>query len=667
MRLFPTTFRSGRAWWAVFGLLIATPALALSWLGLRVVRAQRIELEQQFREQQTQFARLADAGIGNVLAELEAELRRADTLVEAGETRFDGGLADLPTMSFRRSGLLTFPRDKVYFGEFGQRPAERPSSARWSAATQRLVEQAQAAEAQGRSAAAVNRYRGIAQGEAGLRAWAEISIARLQHQGGDATALKRLASSEWSQSDGITPTGLPAAFLACAYVQRAPAEDLRAFISLLQQTLDNLRAGAWWLSAEERRFHDRELQRLLRHVGSPPAVPADARFGELEAIEHLVHRSPPSRRDAVTRAFERGTRGAFLFVWSPRATDPERWSGVALSQPRLADVLEPVLTSLLSGQPFVAAIRDAEDDPLWSQRSDMADGWHVEELRTVPGWKLAFSGPTGVTGLDQRQWLWYGFIVVLLVVLLTGLAMTAHIVRHELELGRRQSDFVAAVSHEFKSPITSIRVLMERLASGRLRTSEGTSEYYVAIERETDRLERLVNRLLESQQIESGQKEYTLVPSSLVDLATQAVHHLQPQAEAKGIQVETKLDRDLPAVRVDRAAIADALENLIDNAVKYSPPGSQVTVQIQQADHGVRVDVTDQGIGIDPDDLPQIFDKFYRARRGDRHDVRGTGLGLALVKATAEAHGGTVDVSSVPGEGSRFSLRLPLGPAPGDS
>ncbi len=340
--------------------------------------------------------------------------------------------------------------------------------------------------------------------------------------------------------------------------------------------------------------------------------------------------------------------------------------GVAVSRQPLADVLEPVLTSLLSGQPFGAEIRDSDDEPLGGQLTAI-EAWHVEELLAVPGWKLVFSGPADLTGIDQRRWLWYGFIGLLLVVLLTGLAMTAHSVRHEFELGRRQSDFIAAVSHEFKSPITSIRVLMERLASGRLGTADATSEYYAAINGETDRLERLVNRLLNSQQIESGQKAYTLVPSSLVDLVKLAISRLQPQAEAKGIQVDATQNADIPAVRVDRAAIVDALENLIDNAVKYSPPGSRVTIQTQRVDHRVRVDVSDQGIGIDPDDLPRIFDKFYRARRGDRYDVRGTGLGLALVKATVEAHGGAVEVSSVAGEGSHFSLQLPLEPASGDS
>ena len=120
------------------------------------------------------------------------------------------------------------------------------------------------------------------------------------------------------------------------------------------------------LSAEERRFHDTELQRLLQHAGAQTTVPADARFAEVAAIAHLVRRSPPSRRDAATRVFERSPGGAFLLVWLPRATDPARWSGVALSEQRLADILEPVLGSLLRGLPFVAAVRDPDDDPLWN-------------------------------------------------------------------------------------------------------------------------------------------------------------------------------------------------------------------------------------------------------------------------------------------------------------
>lgn len=124
--------------------------------------------------------------------------------------------------------------------------------------------------------------------------------------------------------------------------------------------------------------------------------------------------------------------------------------------------------------------------------------------------------------------------------------------------------------------------------------------------------------------------------------------------------MELKLADALPTLSLDNAVLTDAVENLLDNALKYSPPGTRVTVIVQTAGDGVQLVVGDQGIGIEPHDLPHIFDRFYRGRHGDQHSVKGTGLGLALVKAAAEAHGGSVAVTSQSGQGSRFTLHLPI-------
>jgi two-component system phosphate regulon sensor histidine kinase PhoR len=256
--------------------------------------------------------------------------------------------------------------------------------------------------------------------------------------------------------------------------------------------------------------------------------------------------------------------------------------------------------------------------------------------------------------------LWYGFILLLVMMLTIGLAMTARVVRREVELGRMQNEFIAAVSHEFKSPITSIRLLMERITSGRLHSATAMGEYHAAINRETDRLERLVNRLLEAQQIQAGRRQYSFAPTSLRTIIEAAAEQLHQQAEAKSVRLETEVDDGIPELPLDKLALTDALENLLDNAIKYSPAGTRVTVTAQAVDHTVRVEVCDEGIGIEPGDLPRIFDRFYRARHGDQHNVKGTGLGLALVKAAIEAHGGKVEVASRPGEGSRFSLQFPI-------
>jgi signal transduction histidine kinase len=636
-------------------VLIALPAVALAVLGLRAIRAERFEREQQARERQTQVTRLADAAIANAFAELEHGLRRLETRRQDRVVESVREFSNLTVFSFDRRGLLSFHRERVYVGEFGGRPAFTPSLA-----TEQLIEQTQSAEAQGRTREAVTVYRRITSAEPKLRLWAELCIARIQHQNGDDGALARLANPDWGRAEELTPTGLPVALVACAYVEQAPNEKRARFIPLLEQTIEGLRNGRWWLSYDERRFYDAELRRLLESASSSLHSSEDARLEDLAAIEQMVRQLPPSRRDAVTRSFERGQRGAFLIIWLPSERESDVWAGVAISQQRLSDLLDAALAPLLRGQPFGAAIRDRKGNLVWGTLPNIR---HTEALPTLPEWQLVFGGLTDEGWMNQRLLLWYGFILLLVLMLLVGLAMTVRVVRREAELGRLQNEFVAAVTHEFKSPITSIRLLMERLTSGRVRAPEQASEYCAAIDRETDRLELLVNRLLESRKIQTGLKQYTFAPASISEVAEAALKQLRPQAEAKGIGLEAQTEGDIPELPLDKAAITDALLNLLDNAIKYSPSDTRITVTIRLVDHQVSVDVCDQGIGIAPDDLPHIFDKFYRGRHGDQQNAHGTGLGLALVKAIVEAHGGTIEVESTPGKGSRFSLRLPMGSA----
>ncbi len=159
-----------------------------------------------------------------------------------------------------------------------------------------------------------------------------------------------------------------------------------------------------------------------------------------------------------------------------------------------------------------------------------------------------------------------------MLMLAVGLVMTVRVIRQEVALNELQAKFVAAVSHELKSPLTGIRLLMERMAGGRLKAPEETREYYAAIGRETDRLESLVSRLLESQAIQSERRKYDFAPASLDEIAGSAIQRLRPQAEAKGIRLAAQADAGVPHLPLDKTAIGDAIENLLDNAIKYSPP-----------------------------------------------------------------------------------------------
>jgi len=608
MALLPAWLGRGRTWWWTFALFIAAPALALAVLGLRTVRLERIEREQQLRDQQTQIARLADAAISTSLAQIETSAAAS---------------ADYPLFTLEPQGLVLFPRERVYFGEFGRQPTATRRV--WAAGARQLIEQAQAAEAQQRAKDALPLYQRLGSLEAKLRPWAELSEARIRD------AVPALANPAWSRSEGITPSGLPVALLACAHVEQAAQPERARYRALLEATLESLRAGHWWLSQEERRFHDGDLRRLLALAGSTRQYTEDARLEELAAIERVVRRLAPRLQEGPLRHFEAGV----LVLW------PGAQHGVAIPQPRLTSFLGAALAPLL---PSGAVAREGQG------------GQNAVPLRAITGWELAFSSPAETGWFDQRRLLWYGFIGLLVVMLMAGLAMTVRVVQREVELARLQSEFVAAVTHEFKSPITSIRLLMERIAGGRLRTPESASEYYAAVGRETDRLERLVNRLLESQKIQAGQKRYRFEPASLVELAEAAVERLRPQAQVKSIALKLEASGEVPELLLDQAAMADALENLLDNAIKYSPAGTEISVVMEARERQVCVEVRDQGAGIDAEDLPHVFERFYRGRQ----NARGTGLGLALVKAAVEAHGGTVTVTSVPGRGSTFFLRLPV-------
>ena len=633
-----------------FGLFIALPALALALLGLRAVRAERIEREQQLREQQAQLARLIDAAISNRMASLEVELSQRETQnADAPKETLSG----FYVFSLDRNNLLKFSNQRVYFGE--------QSTPEWPASVENLIEQAQAANAQGRNGEALARYRRIVEVEPKLSAWAKLSIASFNYTAGNAGAMNELANSELANSEATTPTGLPVALIACAYVERMPPPEQARLASFVEHTFESLRRGRWWLSYDERSFYDGQLRGMLERLGGKQPS-EDRELKQLAAVEQIVRHSLPPTAKETSRSFERAQGEGFLLSWSNAEDTSTLGYGVAFPQDRFASLFDSVLSPLLSGQPFSLEIRDAQGQAVWAKLQ--ASSTHNQPLRGVRGLELAFSGLSGSRWLDQKQLLWFGFILLLVVTMIAGLAMTARVVRREVELGRIQNEFIAAVSHEFKSPIASIRLLMERITTGRLRTPESTGEYYAAISREAERLERLVNRLLEWQQIQAGRKRYSFSLASLTAVATTAVDEMRSQAEAKGITLETKIEERLPQLNTDEAALTDAIENLIDNAIKYSLSGTKIAVSCAATDHHVCVEVRDQGVGIANDELPHIFDKFYRGRRGDMSNVHGTGLGLALVKAMVEAHGGEVDVRSEPGVGSCFSLRLPIASEP---
>jgi two-component system phosphate regulon sensor histidine kinase PhoR len=226
---------------------------------------------------------------------------------------------------------------------------------------------------------------------------------------------------------------------------------------------------------------------------------------------------------------------------------------------------------------------------------------------------------------------------------------------HRLEGIRR--DFVANVSHELRTPLTAIRGFAETLRGSEL-SAEQRRQYLDVILRHADRLTALIEDLLELSRIEGGTRELVLEPTDVAALARGLIQDLKPRLDARRLRGELRAE-PVPRALADRRALEQVLLNLLDNAIKYSEPGGQIELVVSDSPTGVRIDVTDTGIGIPEADRARIFERFYRVEKARSRDLGGTGLGLAIVKHLVQAQDGEVSVTSREGQGSTFTVRLP--------
>lgn len=226
-------------------------------------------------------------------------------------------------------------------------------------------------------------------------------------------------------------------------------------------------------------------------------------------------------------------------------------------------------------------------------------------------------------------------------------------------------DLVAAISHDLRTPLAAMRAMLEAIQDGVVSDSETVTAYHNRILDEVDRLSRLIDDLFELSRLDAGAIRLDLVPVRLCDLLSEAVDSLRPTAERRGISLRLSVSDRVTQIDVDPGQMQRVLLNLVQNAIRHTPTGGSVEVTAVPAGNRVRIDVVDSGEGIAPDDLPHIFDRFYRGEKSRvRHDPRdgtaGAGLGLAIAKAIVEAHGGSIWAENAPAKGARLVLTLPI-------
>jgi len=270
-----------------------------------------------------------------------------------------------------------------------------------------------------------------------------------------------------------------------------------------------------------------------------------------------------------------------------------------------------------------------------------------------------------VYGSVPRDYLFGTLILSFVATTLVGGILTTVVLAREARVAKLQTDFVNKVSHELRTPLTSIRMFVETLQLGRIQDPERQREALEIVADETARLSGLITRLLDWARMESGRRTYRLSRQPVAPIIDRALEALAPQLLLQPAEVVREVAPDLPPVLADREALAEAILNLLNNALKYTGPSKRIVVgAATDGSSGVWIRVSDNGPGIADHEQKRIFQKFYRARDPLSRGIEGTGLGLAMVKHIVQGHGGRITVRSEVGQGASFGIWLPAaGPA----
>lgn len=404
---------------------------------------------------------------------------------------------------------------------------------------------------------------------------------------------------------------------------------------------------------------------LLRQFSSDPKWAGDVRKVFLEEttktkIERLFRFRTLEYRKLEPIVLSDST---FMIVFVGGGTQPAV-NGIVVDNLRFVnDVIGKKLSDLSSGEFLLSVFNTSSGKTIFSTAPKSGGAVSLQkQLWIFPDYSLGI----GIRGESLEEAARRRFnnnlilIGILDAVLMLGAWFIYRVIKKERELIVLRSDFVSNVSHELRTPLSLIRMFTETLEMKRVRTEEKKHEYYGIILQETERLTRLVNNILNFSKMESNSRKYEFHLRSVNDIIRSTLKVYSYHLEAKGFAVTLDLAPGLPAVPIDEEAVAEALHNIIDNAIKYSADEKFLRIATSASPSEVNIEIEDHGIGISKEHQKKIFEKFYRVSQGLVHTAKGSGLGLTLVDHIVAAHQGTVTVRSEPGKGSTFVIALPL-------
>jgi len=427
-------------------------------------------------------------------------------------------------------------------------------------------------------------------------------------------------------------------------------EELRKEASLMHSALWS---GRWSLLRPAWEFHVEEAQRWS---GGSPLTEREQNALVLSIAAESMHGQWVAEPESKGRRILKIEGRPALISW---AGTSDRLAAVLAGPGYLGSKWKEAL----QGRRVQGALVDADGQVMiGSFNKSGQQAVRTAAATRLPGTLHATRADPGAdeAGFAGRRRLLLSGFAVLALMLLAGSYFIMRSIDRERAVARLQSEFVSAVSHEFRTPLTSLRQLSEMLSKGRVPTEDLRQKSYDILSRESERLQRLVESLLDFGRIEARAFPYHYELLDPVTLVGDLVAEFQEKAAAQGYRVELALSGEYPLIHADREALGLALRNLLDNAVKYSPDCRTVRVEMARERARLAIRVRDQGMGIPASEQKEIFKRFVRGTGSRAANIQGTGIGLAMARHIVEAHDGEIRLESEPGRGSTFTILLPM-------
>ncbi len=625
----------------VFLCLMVVLGGALGWLGWQWLKQDRALEGQRLQERLEQTADQIAAALQLSLADLESY----QSFVPSPGTKEppDGVIVFQATKSSARA----FPPASLLFYPLITDVGEPPATT--FAAGESL-------EFQGNdSVRAAEVFRSLARSpDPGVRAGALLRLGRnLRKIGRSQDALQ--AYDELAKLGQTSVHGLPAELMAresrgTVLEAIGNREELRKEASLMHAALWS---GRWSLLQPAWEYYRDEARRWL---GTVLLTEREQNALALSTAAESLFRQWVAEPESKGRRIQKFEDRPVLISWSGTT---DRLVAV-LAGP---SYLESTWTETLQGRRARGAVLDADGQVmLGSINKSGPQAVRTAAATRLPGTLQIARADTGADeeGAAGRRRLLFAGFAVLALTLVAGSYFIMRSINRERAVARLKSEFVSAVSHEFRTPLTSLRQLSEMLAKGRVPTEDLKQKSYDILSHESERLQRLVESLLDFGRLEARAYRYSFDDIDPVALVRDLVAEFQEKAAVKGFRIEMKLDGEYALIRADRDALSLALRNLLDNAVKYSPDCRTVWVEMAREESRLVIRVRDQGMGIPASEQKDIFKEFVRGTGSRAAHIQGTGIGLAMARQIVEAHGGEIRLASEPGKGSTFSILLPM-------